>query len=395
MNNNAISTIVNAAYAQATGSAAVDTLDLYEIIDKGTASNLFTTSREQFTKALIEQCAKFIFTDESYQKQYNDPYFVDSRRFASVTQLISVEAPAVKENPAWKAYTSGSSTIGTYTVYLPVIESKLYAKTASYSLDIAITNEQWDDAVRSADELARLVDYIFLAVENALIQHREDMNAANRNNFIAEKIAAEADANVDGVHVVNLLTLYNSERGKSIATVAAFRSDPDAMRFAAKTIMLYTEYLQKQTAIFNTEGKVKFVPRDRIVLEVNSAFETGLEEVALSSTYHDAMVSLPSYHSVPYWQSPTGASSLLDFDTVTTIDVALDSNTDITQSGVVALLADKYCIMHTIRSERVASQYFDIDAMTLYSYQNRDAYMNNLGLPAVVFILEAPSQGNG
>lgn len=388
MANYNAATLVNAAYAQITGSDARDTLTLDDIIDKGTASNLFQTQREQFTKALIEQCAKFMYTDESYRNVYRDPYFVDERRFASVVQLISVEAPAVKENNAWRSYTSGTTTVGTYTVYLPVIESKLYSKTTSWALDVTITNEQWDDAVRSADELARLVDYIFLAIENALIQHREDMNSANRNNFIAEKIIASADASVSGVHKINLVDLYNTERGGSIANAAAFLKNADCMRFAAKTIELYVEYLQKQSTLYNTEGKVKFVPRERLVLEVNTMFEKSMEEVALSNTFHDAMVSLPAYHSVPYWQAPVGfEGSTLGFEDVTAIDVSTASG-DVSQNGIIALLADKYAIMHTIRSERVASQYFDIDALTIYSYQNRDSYMNNLGLPAVVFTLE-------
>lgn len=386
MANYNAATIVNAAYSQITGDSAIDTLTLTDIVDKGTESNLFQTQREPFTKALIEQCAKFIFTDESYKASYRDPYFVEERRFASVAQLISVEAPAVRENSAWRSYTSGTTTVGTYTVFLPVIESKLYSKTSSWALDVTITNEQWDDAVRSGEELARLVDYIFLAIENALIQHREDMNSANRNNFIAEKLAYARSTGAVGVHEVDLRVLYNSERGKTIANRAAFRADPDAMRFASKTIMLYMEYLQKQSTLFNTEGKVKFVPRDRLVLEVNSAFETGLEEVALSTTYHDAMVSLPGYHSVPYWQASVSANGALGFDAVTAIDIE-NGDTSVAADGIVALLADKYAIMHTIRSERVASQYFDIDALTIYSYQNRDSYMNNLGLPAVVFTI--------
>lgn len=387
MANYNVASIVNAAYAQITGGDELSSLDTATLVDMGTLSTVFQTQREQFTKALIEQCARFIFTDESYRNSYSDPYFVDERRFSSVAQLISVEAPTVRENSAWRSYESGVTTVGTYTVFLPVIESKLYSKTTSWALDVTITNEQWDDAVRSSDELVRLVDYIFLAIENALIQHRENMNSANRNNFIAEKIMYSRTPSASGVHVVDLRTLYNSERGKNINTVAEFRADSDAMRFASKTIELYTHYLQKQSSLFNTENKVKFVPRDRLVLEVLTTFETGLAEVALSTTYHDRLVELPGFHSVPYWQATkTEDGAPLDFDAVSSIHVELAGG-DTLETGIVALLADKYAIMHTIRSERVASQYFDIDALTIYSYQNRDSYMNNLGLPAVVFTL--------
>ena len=110
---------------------------------------------------------------------------------------------------------------------------------------------------------------------------------------------------------------------------------------------------------------------------------------------------MPNHISVPAWQgfgvdSVEDSTSAAAFDQVTKIDVTLDkdssvthTNATITQSGIVALLADKYAIMHTIRQERVAAQYFEMEDITLYAYQNRDQYINNLAQNAVVFTLEA------
>ena len=84
------------------------------------------------------------------------------------------------------------------------------------------------------------------------------------------------------------------------------------------------------------------------------------------------------------------------FDQVTKIDVTLDkestvtnTNATITKSGIVALLADQYSALHTIKSERVASQRFNIENLLYLAYQNRDMYVNNLAQNAVVFTLEA------
>lgn len=391
MANYDASTIIKAAYAQVTGASAIDDLNVEEIIDAGKDSSLFNTQREPFTKALIEQCAKFFFTDESYTNNYEDPFFTDARRFASVLQVISVEAPEVKDNPAWRALTSGSSTVGSYTITLPSISSKVFASTDSYSIEVCISNEQWDDAVRSADELQQLVDYIFMSINNAVLQHKEDLLSLQRAKFMALKIQAQADVSNTGVHVIELRSAYNAARGKSIATKEAFLADADAMRWASKTIMLYADYIKKQSVLFNVPGKVKFVPNDRLVLEINTGFERSLEEVALSTTFHDDLVRMTNYHTVPYWQAPKDADSTLDFTATTSIDVKLDKDTEISQSGIVAFMCDKMGLMHCIRSERVGSQYFDIDALTLYSFQHRDSYMCNTDLPAIVFTLEDPS----
>lgn len=398
--------IVNAAYGQAVGSAKVDTLTLDDFADGGVAYESLTISRDKFMKALIDQVVNF-YSDYSYKNNYNDPYYVESRRYANIVQMLSAAAPEVQESHAWKNLAPVTSqgvttkvSIGTYEVNPPVVTSRYFTKTNSWELPIAISSEQLTDAFKSGEELRSFVDWIFVVVENALIQHREDMNAANRNAFMADKILYAGSQGAQGIHVVNLLTEYNKQRGKSIATVAAFLADPDAMRFSSAQMLLYTKYLKKQSSLFNTQGLVKFVPEGRLVTEVNSAFESALFETAYSDTYHDEMIRLSDYHSTPFWQgfgvnhASTGESDpatfAADFDQVTKIDVSVDAG-DVAKSGIVALMADKYAIMHTIRQERVAAQYFEMEDVTLYAYQNRDQYMENLGQNAVVFTIEEPS----
>lgn len=397
--------IVNAAYRQAVGDAAVDTLTLDDFADGGVAFGSLQMSRDTFVKALIDQVVNF-YSDYSYKNNYNDPYYVESRRYASILQMLSAKAPEVQESHNWKNLAPTTSqgvttkvTIGTYEVNPPEVSSYYFTKTNSWELPLAMSEERLEDSFKSGEEIRGFVDWIFVIVENALIQHREDMNAANRNAFIADKILYANSQGAQGIHVVNLLTEYNAQRGKQIATVAAFMADPDAMRFASAQMLLYTKYLKKQSTLFNTRGLVKFVPEGRLVTEVNSAFESALFETAYSDTYHDEMIRLTDYYSTPCWQGfginaaatqSTAATQAAAFDQVTKIDVSVAAG-DVSKSGIVALMADKYAIMHTIRGERVASQYFSMENVTLYAYQNRDSYIENLGQNAVVFTVEPPA----
>lgn len=391
--------IVNAAYKQAVGSAAVDTLTLDDFADGGVAFASLSMGKDSFTKALIDQVVNF-YSDYSYKNNYEDPYYVESRRYANIVQMLTAAAPEVQESHAWKNLAPTTSqgvttkvTIGTYEVNPPVIDAVYYTKTNNWELPLAISSERWADSFKSGDEIRGFVDWIFVVVENALTQHREDMNAANRNAFIADKILYAGGQGATGLHVVNLLTEYNAQRGKQIATVAAFMNDPDAMRFASAQMLLYTKYLKKQSALFNTRGLVKFVPEGRLVTEVNSAFESALFETAYSDTYHDEIIRLSDYHSVPWWQG-SGVHGVSTeptaFNQVTSIDVSVQAG-DVKKSGIVALMADKYAIMHTIRQERIAAQYFEMEDVTLYAYQNRDQYMENLGQNAIVFTVEPPA----
>ena len=398
INNASAYQIVNEAYKQAVGANAVDTVTLDDFCDGGVAFESLTVGRDSFLKALIDQVVTF-YTEESYKREYEDPFYVDEMRFGSILQIVNAQAPEVTESHAFKNLAptvSGNDTtyvtIGTYTCYPATVKSKYYQKSVSWELPICIAEERLTTAFRNAEELRSFTDYLFLIVDNALTQHREDLNAQNRNSFMANKILAESNANIGGIHKIDLLAKFNAERGGSLTTKEGFLKSPEALRYASSQILLYKQYLQKQSTLFNTEGLVKFCPEDRLVLEVNSAFENAIAETALSTTYHDEVVALPNHYSVPAWQGfgvtdAVAGTSATAFDQVTKIDVSVDAG-DVEQTGIVALMADKYAIMHTIKKQRVASQYFSAEDVNLYWYQNYDMYINNLAQNGLVFTIE-------
>lgn len=385
LNNNQIYSLVNEAYKQALGAEAIDTQDLQDFVDTGSAYTSISANKDQFTSALINVSAKNWFADTSYRSQYNDPFFEDSREMGAIIQFISATVPEVQESHAWKTFVSGTSTLGTYTIYLPLVDTKYYGKTVSWELPIAVTDEQWDDAFRTTEALGEFVAYIMMMVDNAIVCHIEEMNALNRNNFLAEKIEAQNDS-VAGVHAINLIALYNSERGKSIQTVEEFLADADALRFASATIDEYSTYFSKMSKLFNTANKARFTPDDRKVIQIVKKFAKAISEVALSGTFNASYVELPNYEEIPSWQ---GFGESASWDEVTALDVEISSDgTAVKKSGIVACIVDKWAIMHTIRKRRTAVTRFDPEAVSQYYYQFRDSYMNDLTMNGLIFYLE-------
>lgn len=521
LNNNSVDEVVNLAYEVATGKKAVDAdgnkLTLKDIIDAGSSDGgALAGKKEQFTKALISMWAKNFYTDTRKDSSEDDPYYVDSRQWGAIVQMISAQAPAVQESHAWRNFISGTSTVGQYTVYLPIVHTKYYGKSVSWELPITLTYEQYADAFKSADGFNEFRSYIFTVIENAITQHRKNMNNANRNNFIAEKchyqntviqqgeyyfdistaaaatdviticgkditwvasgatgdqinlpatnnaaneaaalvaflnastdskisnftwsqgtsthtnrviakqdsdavhavpVTAVVDAgetmvitavteskaiiNPKGVHVLNLRSMYNAEMSPAspIASQAAFMSDKDCLRYMSRKIAEYTGYMTEQSVLFNTEGLVKFCPKSRMVLEVLSYAEQAANSILQSDTFHDMYTALPNHYSIAAWQGlgdgENNGANNISFDEVSTINVTIDDGTqngaDVNIDGVVAFAADKYSILHTIRSERVGAENFDIDAVDHYAYQFRDQYMNNLTQNALVFRID-------
>lgn len=385
LNNNQIYTLVNTAYTQALGQNAIAVEDLEGFVDTGSAYSAIAANKDQFTSALINVAATNWFSDTSYRSQYNDPFFEDSREMGAIIQFISATVPEVQESHSWKTFVSGTSTLGAYTVYMPLVETKYYGKTVSWELPIAITDEQWDDAFRTVEDLGEFVSYIMMMVDNAIVVHIENMNSLNRNNFIAEKFVAQNDVAVPGVHAINLIEAYNTERGGSISTVTEFLASPEALRYAAATIDEYTTYFGKMSSTFNTAAKARFTPDDRKVVQVVKKFAKAIEEVSLSGAFNAQYVELPAYEEVPYWQ---GFGSSTSWNDVTAINVETGTDgTAVNKTGVVAFIADKWAIMHTIRKHRVAVTRFDPEAVTQYYYQFRDSYMNDLTMNGLVFYL--------
>ena len=391
LNNNNVVSLLNSAYKQSTGIIPETALTLADFIDLGNDGSLASYT-EQFTKALIACVVDNWFTDTSYRSEYRDKWFEDERKYGAIRQVVTVEVGDVQASHAWQDFESGVSKAGEYTLYLPVVTAKLYGKTVSWELPIAITYEQFDDAFRYERSLSDFVNYIFLVVDNKIALHLENTNDLNRNNFIAEKISAQADSDISGVHKINLLGEYHANGGSNSVTISNWRQSDDFKRFCAGRVDLYRKYMSKPTSVFNTDGKVRFTPKERMVLEVLADFAKELETSTYATTFHNEWVKMPLYDEVAYWQAPTteddDVTSYFDFDTVSSINLISASGETVTHSGIVAFLADKWAIMHTLRSHRVAVKNFDPEAINQYYYQFRDSYMNNLGMNAIVFTIE-------
>lgn len=395
LNNNAAYSLVNEAYKQAVGSKAITTESLVDFVETGAAYESLIADnawKDQFTKALLQQCVKNFYLDTSYREEYRDPFYKDSRTFGAISQMISAEAPEAVESHAWQNFVSGTSQVGVYTLYLPTVSSKFMGKSSSWELDIAITDEQWNPAFKSESELEKFVAFIMMTVDNAIVTHLEDCNNMNRNNFIGEKIAYAASQSATGVHVLDLVALYRAETGdQAITTKEGFMADDKCMRFAAETIEKYSGYMNKMSTLFNVDGKKKFTPKSREVVQILQHFYSRMKSVSYADAYNLDFVKLDGFDTVPYWQgygAADASTGAVDFDEISAIKITTANGESVSQTGVVAFLADEWAIMHTILSERVAVTRHDPEALTQYYYQFRDQRINNLGQNAIVFVLK-------
>lgn len=389
--NTDIHSFLQDATNQILGADARDTLTLTDIVDIGKTWDF--SQKEQWVKELSGMFIKDMYTDRAYKDKRNDVFFEDAARFGAVVRIINMEMPDLIENRSWTQVTSGVTTIGSNTVYLPIVNQQLFGATDSWGVSIAYTGNQLDAAFENEAGLLEFESYVKLMAKNAIEVHRATMNSVNRNNYIGEKIHA---GNTTGkVNIVNLVEEYQRDHGNTSMTAAQFFASADALRYSVKTFKKYKDLLHDMSTLFtmDSNSKGKFVPDDRFVFQVLSDFEGRLDSEVYSTTYHDEFVKLPLYRNVNAWQALRGLTTLR-FEDLSAIDIVTANGDTVSQNGIVAMMVDKWAIMHTMVQNRVGYQRDDIKNISMYDYQFTDRYMNNLLLPGIIFVIQDYTTSN-
>lgn len=393
MANEQANAFLNAVADQAKGKTVISQQMYDDVIQE--AGSWDWSEKEQFLNTLSGKYIDTMYTDTSWTDKYNDVFFQNSEQFGAVVQIINTEMPEVRANRAWDVIQSGTTTIGSNTVYLPVVKEQLVGGTSSWAIPFALTGTQMNTAFESASGLKRFESYVQLSAENANKYHIARMSASNRNNYIIEKINAGNSAG--HVNVVNLVQEYCNMTGTASMTVAQFLANNNGcLRSVYKTFKKYRALLTDMTTLFTMDGTTtgKFIPEDRFVFQVISDFVALMETELYSTTYHDDFVKLKGYREIPAWQGLRTSSSTLSFSDLTTINagrndsVITADNVEVNRSNIVGLMVDKWAIMHTIVRHRTGVQRDDIKDITLFEHQFTDRYINNLMLNGVVFVLD-------
>lgn len=387
--NEQVDQFLKAAGEQAKGLSPISQQMYDGVIQEAGEATL--GQKEDFLGALSGRIIDTMYTDASWIDKYGDIFFQNSDQFGAIVQIINTEMPEIRENRAWDQITSGVTTIGSNVVYLPVVKEQLAGGTSSWAVPYALSGTQMDSAFRNASGLSRFITYVQMSAENAVKYHLARMSAANRNNYIMEKLAKGNTAT--NINYVSLVAEYNAMTGRTLTKQQFLNNQDGCLRMVNRIFKKYKALLTDMTTLFTLDSTTtgKFIPDDRFTFSVIGDFNALLESELYSTTYHDDFVKAKGFREVPSWQGLRGASTTLSFDDLTTINagredsVIGEAKVEVNQTGVIGLMCDKWAIMHTVVRHRMGVQRDDIKDITLYEHQFTDRYINNLMLNGVVF----------
>lgn len=379
MKVNQLNEIVLSVYKQITGNTEVTTIDSTNIVDIG-KQILDTTDVDNYVKTLTDKIGKTIFVNRKYQGNAVN-VLMDKWEFGSVLQKIdvSIDDTSITTNDSWNL-TKGS-TYSQDKFYSPIVTAKLYNKKVTFEIDVSFTELQVKSCFNSMEELNNFVSMIYNAVENSFTVKLDGLIMATINSMSAKTLLTK-DSNTS----VNLLQLYK-EKFVNDTTITKDNALTNAefLKFASMVVNTYVDRMSKISTLFNIGKQQRFTPRESLNLVMLSDFKSSCQSYLQADTFHKELVELPNAETVPYWQ---GTGTKYDFDSISKINVKLDSTNTIEQSGVLAVMFDKNAVAVCNEDRRVTTHYNAKGEFYTNFYKFDCSYINDTNENYVVFYID-------
>lgn len=387
MKVNQLHTLANAAVQEVLGATAVINEDLTNLVDVG--NEIFNTNNvDNYVKSLVNHIGKVIFVDRVYAGGAPS-VLMDSWEFGSVLQKVSSELPTATENKSWDLIDGTNYSPDIF--YQPEVSAKFFNSKVTFEIQMSFTEIQVKESFSNAEQLNGFVSMLQTSVENAMTIKIDSLVMRTINNMTAEvlvndlaDVAGVVDLTKNGIRAVNLLKLYNDEKGKTLTKYKAL-SDPDFIRHASYVISLYKDRIARISQLFNVGGKERFTPQDRLHIVLLSDFEKASNVYLSSDVYHKDLVALPQgIETVPYWQ---GSGLDYSLPEITKIDVKTSTGETISADGILGVMFDREAVGVANLDRRVTTNYNPKAEFYTNFYKFEAGYFNDLNENFVVFFV--------
>lgn len=380
--------LINSVSGEVLGKTDIVQEDLTGVVDLGT--EVFNANAvDNYVKSLVNHIGKVIFVNRPYAGKVPS-VLMDAWEFGSVLEKISADIPAATENDTWDL--QDGQTYAQDTFHKPTVTAKFFNSKVTFEVPVSITERQVKESFSSAEQLNGFLSMIYSAVEKSMTIKADALIMRTINNMVAETLKADKKAfgvasvnyaSATTVRCVNLLKLYNENKGTTLTAAKAI-TDPEFIRFASYTMGLYADRMQTVSTLFNVGAKERFTPLDMLHTVLLSDFAKAAQAYLYSDTYNKDQVLLPNAETVPSWQA---SGKNYDFASVSTINVKSASGEAVNVSGVLGVMFDRDALGVCNLDRRVTTTY-NAKAEFFNNFFKFDAgYFNDTNENFVVFFV--------
>ena len=364
MNATQIYTIVNSLAEQSLGMTGLTATDA-SFISVGKEVLATDKNIEQFYKSLADRIGKTVFAIREYRNK-NKSLLAEGIEFGIALQKITFDVLTAKESKAWKAEESNP-----FEVFTSNVKQSIFTTMSVWEFDLTVWDRQLKTAFINAQNMGAFINGLMTAFYNSMELAEENLGYIAKASLIARKKEK----------AINLLHEYNTATNASL-TVANCLTNKDFLKFASMTISMYSDRLTSMSKLFNDGSVAKHTPKENQSLTVLNDFAKACSYFMESDTYFKDLVALPKYDVTNFWQS---SGNTYAFNDISAINVDLASGTNVTMSGIVALLADDEAVKITVQDKRITSSYNPRGEYTNYFAKGEKGFINALDENAIVF----------
>lgn len=377
MNVKQIANICNNMYSEITGEEAILSEDLSNIVDVG-GTFLNKVGNDNFVKTLTDKVGRSVYVDRTYTRSAPN-ISREAWEYGSILEKVRCEVPEAVENPSWQLVKGQS--VDPFIFNPPTVSAKYYNSLTTFEVDISITEMQVKESMRSASDLVRFVAMIENRVRTMLDMSNDNLIMRTIVNLICEKIAANHN-------VIDLLALYNETHTPTVTADNALNSK-EFLRFALATIDLYSKYLTKPSTLYNEGGYMNFTPKEYQHLVLLSQFENAARFNLMADTYHEDLLDIGYYETVPFWQGTgTTAPTFTQCSTIFA-KCASDNTNEVHRSHILGVMFDRDAAAVCNSNPRVKVVPVERQEFTNYFYKEDCSYLNDTNENVIVFTLGA------
>ena len=385
MQVNQIYTILNDVMLEVTGQNVADegepaafilNEDLSNIVDMGTA--VFSNNwKDNYVKALLDRIGREVFVDRTYEG-YAPRVLRDSWEYGSIMSKTRCKIFDAKANPSWNL--QKGETVNQFEFNPPDVTQKFYNSKTAWQIDCSFTDYQLRESFTNAAAMNRFISMIENRIQTSMTIYIDSLIMRTINNFMAEKINA-------GNSIIDVLAGFNATQASPIAAAAAV-SNKEFYRYLAYRTDLDIERFRAPSANFNIddEANVTFTPREYAHFVLHSDFAAGMKVYLQADTYHENLVTLGDFETVPFWQAQGDAYQLA---TTSRIDVKLasDNTTTVNRNYIIGILFDRDALGVLNDNRRVTSAYNANGEYWNNFYKVDTSYFNDLAENAIIYVL--------
>lgn len=379
-----IYSLLNDINAQMFGEDAVDVHDLRGIISMGETIIGNENNTDLFLGKLVDRIGKTVVRTLDLELDF-PALFMNEFEFGCILQKITV-------NP-YEAIRSSEFDIGSdnftptlLDVHKPNIIVNYFKGSDTWAFRTTIPDDLFTSAFTSEAMMGQFIDAIVNALSDSMTLAINNMSRTAINNLIAEKIKGNNG-------VINLLTGFNATQPTPLTPAQAIRNK-EFYRYASNEIRKYVKYLGEASVLYNMGDNIlRRTARDNMHVLMLTDFVAGFESYLSSDTFHNDLLGMPLFNEVAYWQGNKGATTSNDFATNSTINVipsseaGKDSPTEVTQSGIVCVLADRQAVAVGLNKRKSGSFYNSIDYYTNIKSSAQIQYINDTSENCVCFVV--------